>query len=206
MVKEFIKCDDSHSYWKVLCDCGKEKTVIKQSLTRGATKSCGCKRGIVIGESQKTHGLSRSKIYKVWHAMMQRCLNKNCASFKNYGSRGISISEPWKSFETFYKEFGCFASDGLQIERVDNNGPYSKENCRWTTHLEQQKNKRQTIWITLNGETKCCKDWSKIYAVPKNTALYRIAHGWSPEETFILKKRVKTRLKPKTIEQRPSKV
>ena len=112
---------------------------------------------------KKTHGMSRTRIYKIWEAMKQRCYNQNEPSYKNYGGRGISVCQEWKSdFMSFY----AWAMDNgykedLTIERIDNDGNYEPSNCKWITLQEQENNRRTTVFMELDGEKMSLKQWAE---------------------------------------------
>ena len=136
-----------------LCECGNKTAVRMNDLRTGNTTSCGClssKR--TMGDRTRKHGMKDTKVYEVWSSMRKRCNNPNCAAYKNYGGRGIKVCDRWSKFANFYEDMG--EPNGLTIERVDNDGDYCPENCKWIPLEEQGKNKRCQNKFGIAGLTK----------------------------------------------------
>jgi hypothetical protein len=166
-------------YWRVKCDCGGEAIVMATNLRRGNSQSCG-KCPLV------KHGMARTKIHGVWLAMKQRCINPNDKAYPNYGGRGIKIDPTWNSFEVFYQEMGDPPHGGT-LERIDNDGPYSKSNCRWASRKEQCNNKRTNNMITAFGRTQSLTAWADEFGMHARTLHNRIHRGgMSPESALKL--------------------
>ena len=164
------------SYWLCKCDCGNIKAVSRSSLTSGDTISCGCYHKAHAKEYGFKHGLSRNKLYSVWSGIKQRCCNKKAGNYYRYGGRGIMICDEWKNdFQCFYEwAINNGYKDGLTIDRIDNNGDYTPNNCRWATLIEQQNNTRRNHFITYNGITKYLTRWAKLFGVCTETLRYRV--------------------------------
>lgn len=168
-IKEVEKrASDGRVLWICKCDCGKESTVRSTHLVRGKIKSCGCEQG----NGNLKHGMWKTRIYKVWSSVKSRCMSENNSRYYDYGGRGITICDEWLDFENFYKDMGDSPTKKHQIDRIDNNKGYSKENCRWVTPsqnmanrnkskkslnkykgVHQTKNKKWTASITKNYKT-----------------------------------------------------
>jgi len=129
--------------WLCRCDCGNETIVPLAYLRKGATKSCGCFRRQLIGDRLRTHGLTRTPTWTTWRAMKARCSNPQTNGFHNYGGRGICVCDRWSKFENFVADMGERPSLDFSIDRLDTNGNYTPENCRWATIKQQRRNKRQ---------------------------------------------------------------
>jgi len=129
--------DKAGAAWTCLCDCGETATVNSLKLRTGSTKSCGHLKADRIGLSNRTHGLAnKTKTYRTWKEMRQRCLNPNATQWKWYGGRGVSICERWSTYENFLSDMGE-RPDGRTIDRKDSDGNYEPSNCRWATQKEQ---------------------------------------------------------------------
>jgi len=167
--------------WRCLCDCGSETIVESSSLVTGNTRSCGCLRI----EVPTIHGQSRTRIYSIWKSMRRRCDNKTDPGYCLYGKRGITYCEEWKSFQAFYSwsiENGY--SELLSIDRIDVNGNYSPENCRWATPQEQSNNRRNNHKIEINGVSKTLTEWAREYKIHPTTLYNRIKKGATPIEAL----------------------
>jgi hypothetical protein len=146
--------------WLCRCDCGQETTVRGGNLRRGTSQSCGCLRDDVIA----THGLSKSNSYDIWRLMKRRCSDPDNKSYPDYGGRGIGYDPRWEIFENFYFDMGeC--PKGFTIDRVDNNGGYCKENCRWASRKDQNRNSRKNTLFTYLGKTQCASAWAEEFGI-----------------------------------------
>lgn len=181
--KAFVRRGDS--YWDCVCDCGKTKTIKMQHLVSGSTKSCGCYQKERVHEAILKHGESKTRLYKVWAAVKQRCENPNYNGYKNYGGRGIFLCKEWQNYETFRTwalEHGYVEQQGksrLTIDRIDPNGNYEPNNCRIATYIVQARNKRNNHNVEINGKIKTISEWSLIYNISGSTIRSRISqYGW----------------------------
>ena len=164
------------------CDCGNETEVLHSSLKTGNTQSCGCLRLERLKEKCTTHGMRKTRLYNIWRSMCKRCTRKEESNYYLYGGRGISVCDEWKHFEPFMEwALANGYNDSLTIDRIDSNGNYCPENCRWADKYKQANNKRNNCKITLNNETHTVAEWSRITNLPYNT-IYRHRHGWSAEK------------------------
>lgn len=144
VVRKSGKDNFRNSTWECICDCGNSSIVSSVNLRNGNTKSCGCYGRERKRNANKTHGMTGSRLHRIWKAMRTRCYNRNFFGFKYYGGRGISICDEWKNdFQAFYDwAMKNGYSDNLTIDRINTNGNYEPSNCRWVTMAEQNKNKR----------------------------------------------------------------
>ena len=157
--------------WICKCKCGKMKSIYHSHLISGATTSCGCYQKEKAKEYKTKHNMTHTSLHNRWKSMKQRCLNANCKAYKNYGARGIKICDEWLvSYNVFYK--WCIENGyqkGLQLDRINNNGDYRPDNCRFVTPLENSNNKRTCVYIEYNGEKHTINEWSRILNINKNT-------------------------------------
>lgn len=178
------------SLWKCKCDCGREVVVQSVNLRNGHTKSCGCFRAEWCKENCTKHGLEHTRLYGIWADMIYRCHNPENPNYKRYGARGISVCEEWRNDVKIFYDWAIRNgySDDLTIDRIDNNGNYCPENCRWATKVEQASNRRSNILITRNGETKTMKQWAISEGIPYQVVWQRIKKlGWDPERALTEK-------------------
>lgn len=173
--------------WHVLCDCGTRTSVTSARLRYGITRSCGCLRRELLSQRAKErppkHDPATKPTLSVWSGMRQRCENPNSPAFPKYGGRGITVCERWRDFEKFVEDMGL-RPPGMTIERADNDGNYSPENCRWATRAEQNRNKRNNVRLTWNGETKCVAQWAASTGINLGTLWGRIRKGWTIEKAL----------------------
>lgn len=176
--------------WLCKCKCGNEIICYQYNLERGTSTSCGCLRSYYAGKNRNCHGESYSVLYKKWQSMKNRCENPNSPNYKNYGGRGISVCEEWKTFWKFREwSYQNGYRDGLTIERNDVNGNYCPENCCWIESFDQNSNKRNSSFIEYGGKKQTAAQWARELGIGKDTITYRIRAGWSPEECLFGKEK-----------------
>jgi hypothetical protein len=164
------------------CTCGAYFVANVFRLRAQTTQSCGCLRKELVYK----HGKSRigGKIdttYSAWKAMRKRCSNPNTPRYKHYGGRGIKVCQRWQTFENFFADMGQRPSPKHSLDRIDVNGDYSPENCRWATVEQQANNKQNTMLIVAFGKSMAPTEWSSVYGIPSGTIIDRIRKGWEPE-------------------------
>lgn len=181
----------SQTYWRCQCDCGNTVEVKACRLKNGVKTNCGCiarkagyrKSGIPWN---KAHGMTDTRIYRIYHKMYLRCYSKVNPAYPNYGGRGITICPEWlgeHGFENFAKwSFENGYADNLSIDRIDNDKGYSPDNCRWATAKEQANNTRSTVFLTYKGKTKSASEWAEITGIRQDTLTMRKRNGWTDEE------------------------
>jgi hypothetical protein len=168
------------TYWWCRCDCGHEWPVTSQQL-RNNTRAC---RTCANEKRRKPYDWHTPE-YAAWINIKQRCYNPNKTSYQNYGGRGITVCERWReSYPNFLADMGPRPSPKHSIDRIDNDGPYSPDNCRWTTREEQNTNKRNTVWITHNDQTKPLKQWADELNLNRATLFYRYRAGDRGDRLF----------------------
>lgn len=174
-------------YWIFKCDCGNEHITQLSHVKRGKIKSCGCYLKEHRRQFVKTHGLSKTRIYKTWKSMKHRVLNKKDKRYHDYGGRGILICDEWKNnFLSFYNwAMKNGYKDNLTIDRIDVNGNYEPSNCRWATPLIQANNQRRNHYITYNGKTQSMSDWARELGISYTVLRARInSYFWSIEKSL----------------------
>ena len=180
-VQEFYLCK---------CDCGNETVVRKNMLKNGYTLSCGCvnrEKAKLFGQTRKTHGFSKSRIYSIWSKIKLRCYNKNDEFHYNlYGKRGITVCDEWKNnFMAFYNwAMANGYKDNLTIDRINANGNYEPSNCRWATIKEQCNNRRTTVIVKYNGLSKSLMEWAEQLNISYSTLRKRFHRGVSLDKLF----------------------
>lgn len=175
-----------HAMW--LCRCtgtecdGKQVTVRGANLRNGHTTSCGCFNREQSAGAPRTHGLAHHPLYSVWHGMVVRCTNPNSKHYASYGGRGIAVCETWIGAATglaqFISDMGPTYRSGLQLDRRDNDGPYSKANCRWVTGKQNARNTRKNRTIEYAGQSRCLSEWSEALGLSRGILRDRLKRGW----------------------------
>lgn len=178
------------AYWYCRCACGTVKSIRGDSLRSGRIVSCGCyNREIRIPASvaaSTTHGMSGTPEHNAWKAMKGRCDNPNNREYPYYGGRGIQVCARWReSFETFYADMGPRPSRKHSLDRIDNDGDYSPDNCRWATRIMQANNKSSNRILEFNGKRQTIAEWSRETGISEKNITGRLnRRGWSIERTL----------------------
>lgn len=173
------KGENNSNYFICLCECGRIAEIRANHLFNDNQETCG-------RHHKKYSNPNSGKLYNTWNSMMHRCYDEKSHKYSSYGARGIKICDEWKnSYYNFYKwsiENGY--CDGLWIERIDNDGDYCPENCKWATRKEQMRNTRRSKHIEYKGETHCLSEWCEILNLYYPTINGRLHKGWSVERAF----------------------
>jgi len=159
--------------WVCRCECGSHTAASSSDLRSGRVVSCGCKRLSMLRTSNLRHGGTHTRTFSIWKDMHRRCFNRNCAAFPNYGGRGITICDRWREFPAFLADMGPCPS-GLSIERIDVNGNYEPQNCRWASRHTQARNTRRTVLVEYRGERMALIDACSLAGLPYATVRDRI--------------------------------
>lgn len=168
-------------YYECRCDCGRIRTISGGSITSGLSASCGCQTIIATKKSNTTHGKSKTREYRTWAGIKERCYSPKKPVYKHYGGRGIKVCDRWlESFENFFEDMGLKPSPKHSIERKNTNGNYEPSNCVWATQLEQMHNFGKNVNVEINGEIKCIAEWARGVNMKEATFRARIRAGWDP--------------------------
>ena len=152
--------------WLCTCSCGGEHKATSHNLTCGDVRTCGCLSRKLAAEKITRHGRYNTPAYNSWRGMKDRCTNPKHSAYARYGGRGITVCDRWlESFENFYADMGERPSKQHTLDRINNDGPYSPENCRWATWEEQANNRRNNVWIEFQGERLSAAQWRKRLGV-----------------------------------------
>jgi len=184
---------NSKIFWDCICACGNSKTVRGGDICSGKIRSCGCLQKEINIKVNTTHGYAdKIREYNIWQSMKARCKNPSNSHYKNYGGRGIIVCDRWKeSFVNFLTDMGMRPSDEHSIERINNDGNYEPENCKWGTEGEQQRNKTSNVWFEYNGIKMVQEEWAKKLNTDSRHIIYHLKNGRSFDWIlkFLSKKR-----------------
>jgi hypothetical protein len=157
--------------WLCVCKCGTERLVRGAALKNGTSTSChGCKR---------SHEYMAER--NIWRMMLRRCQDPEDLAYPGYGGRGIAVCKRWQTFENFYADMGPRPSVQMTLERKDNNGPYSPQNCEWLDRIAQANNRRSNRVLTFRGKTQTIQQWARETGIKRSTIWMRLAKGWPIE-------------------------
>jgi hypothetical protein len=170
---------DGKYKWLCKCDCGTIAPVFSSNLLRSISTSCGCYGRNILGKATRQHGMTKTRMYKIWVGIRKRCYNPKMKSYADYGGRGIKVCDKWNTaFINFYNDMKEGYADNLSLEREDPNGHYEKSNCRWATATEQARNKRDSRFIECDGSKRTLAEWEDVSGTGRSTISWRIKNGW----------------------------
>lgn len=176
-------------FWVCRCDCGTVREVYQRRLKNGKSLSCGCYKNEVTAQFSTKHGLYKSRIYKIWHGMKKRCYLPSMPTYKHYGGRGITVCEEWlgnNGLQNFYDwAMANGYTDDLTIDRIDVNGNYEPNNCRWVTMKVQANNKRNNRYLEVDGDTVTMSELSEASGIPYSSLWRRIEKGMDIKEASL---------------------
>lgn len=182
------------SMWLCRCDCGVEKIVSSMCFRAGKTKSCGCHRSDVLCAGRAglhaqslRHGKSNTREHRIWQNILHRCLTPTAGGYERYGGRGVKVCDRWQGksgFESFLADMGPAPSRSHTVDRIDNDGNYEPENCRWATPKQQATNRRNNKPLEFRGEVKLMCEWCALLGIHKATLSGRLKRGWSVEKAL----------------------
>lgn len=179
---------NGRAYYLCQCSCGNVCCVFHSNLTQGFTNSCGCLQREQAADRQRTHNMTGTRIHSIWKAMKDRCFREKCRAYHNYGGRGITICDEWlgeNGFLNFYNwAMDSGYRDDLTIDRIDVNGNYCPENCRWATRKEQGNNTRKNHFVTHDGKTMTISQWADHLGVKPSLIMQRLKRGWTDDEAI----------------------
>lgn len=197
VVKEAGRSSNGKALWLCECDCGNRRIFYGEKLRCGETRSCGCYRREITGKQFRKYNQVNKRIYRIWKLMHKRCYNPNDPKYNNYGGRGIIICPEWvNDFLSFQAwALGNGYTEHLTIDRIDVNGPYSPDNCRWTTNKVQCNNKTDNVVLEYQGESHTLSEWAHITGIKYSTLAYRASRGWTAQEILTLPPQFGNRVK-----------
>jgi hypothetical protein len=192
LVLRKVDVGKSMTYYECLCDCGNLHIANGAAVKKGNIKSCGCLQREIASKNSKTHGFSKTRLYRVWRGMITRCENPNSDYYYSYGGRGIKVCPEWRhdflsfrkwSLSNGYDENAKFSE--CTLDRIDNDGDYEPSNCRWVSMKEQSKNRRVTVFVEIESVYKPLVDLSEEFGVNYGTLRSRIARGVKTKEELL---------------------
>lgn len=185
VIREAGRSKTNRIMWLCRCECGVEKVVGRNELRSGDTLSCGCHKAKCLHDLRAKHMLTGSKQFIAWRNMKSRCVDPKSDSYYLYGLRGITYDPKWETFEGFWEDMGESWREGLSIDRIDVNGNYCKENCKWSTLKEQANNKRSNRILEYKGKSQTVAQWAEECGMKYNSLSQRInKYGWSIEKAL----------------------
>ena len=186
----FAYSKNGNRHWEFLCECGQTKVIALRDVRNGHTRSCGCLFIEMLKSRKKENPPSKHPLYGIWTHMISRCHKESCKDYYKYGARGIRVCERWlHSFWDFVSDMGDRPSKDHSIDRIDNDGDYAPENCRWADHFTQANNKRSNRNLTYKGKTQSLACHCHEHNLNYYRVKARLQLGWTVEQAFENEKR-----------------
>lgn len=187
VVERLPKNSHGEAVWRCICDCGNEHMATSHNLIYGVSKQCKECKIAQIAQSNTKHNCKPKRLHEIWTNMKTRCHNPNYELYNRYGGRGITICDEW---EKSFNEFRDWAlksgyADDLTLDRIDNDGNYCPENCKWSTRTEQANNRHTNRILVLDGIKDTMANWSRKTGIPYWLIQDRLYSGWSDEKTLL---------------------
>lgn len=180
----FLERRGKHNYWSCNCSCGGTAVVRTDCLYGGIIRSCKCLQAEESSARARIHGKSHTPAYNTWRKLIQRCQNPTDIAFRRYGGRGITVCDRWSDFENFLADMGQ-PPPGKTLDRKNNDGPYSPDNCRWATKTEQMRNMSTNRVLTrYDGTSHLLIEWAEITGKSSVVIFSRIKRGWSVDDAL----------------------
>ena len=172
--------------WRCRCDCGEDKIVAGHNLKAQKIISCGCAKREQVGQLNRTHAGSNTRLYSIFTNMISRTENPKATAYALYGGRGIKICDEWRESFQVFRDWALANgyTDQLSIDRIDNDKGYCPSNCRWVEQHSQFVNRRSTRRLTFQGETMSVKEWARKIGIPYHTLIGRLNAGWPVERAL----------------------
>jgi hypothetical protein len=186
VIERSVSGKHGNARWLCRCDCGGQKTARSGHLIQGRTKSCGCLNAEMSSQRKFKHGCTNTPEFIAWVHIKQRCYNKKDKRYDDYGGRGIKVCDRWlKSFDFFLEDMGLRPIDCSSIDRIDVNGNYEPDNCRWANQTTQANNTRSNRRIEFNGLSLTVSEWGRATGIKSSVIRDRIdRYGWTIEEAL----------------------
>lgn len=182
--------------WLCQCDCGNTTFATTSDLRNGHSTSCGRYRYERASEcltrlkqENQNYGLTKTKAYRSWISMMSRCYNQKMIYYKHYGGRGIKVCQRWHEYKHFLEDMGQPANN-MTLDRIDNNGDYTPDNCRWATRKEQGNNRRTNLYVSYQGQKLSAMQFSEKFNLKYSHVVYLIHKQLSGEEIIKIAKKL----------------
>lgn len=175
------------SRWLCCCSCGNEIIVNANNL-KAKTNSCGCLKKELLHESKIIHGDYKKRLYHIWCLMLARCSNQNRPEYIHYGGRGIKVCKEWINDYSVFRQWALSNgyADNLSIDRIDVNGNYCPDNCRWATAKMQANNQRTNRFLSFNGQTLTLSEWADKTKINQDAIYGRLKRGWTIEQSLTI--------------------